>query len=210
MVTAGTMFLIWIGELMTEKNLGNGVSLLIFAGILADLPSTFVQTAATLESTQVSNTIIFIAIALITIVGVVHHRRPEARADFFLRERIRGMKQYGGVDTHLPLRVNLGGVIPINFRGINRGNAAIGGSIFINSPSHRLAGTAAFINKFSIPAALFILFFIFFWFCIYIFLYGGYFPSEPNRGKLQKQGGFVPGIRPGHQTPSILITRSIG
>ena len=211
MVTAGTMLLIWIGELMTEKKLGNGVSLLIFAGILADLPSTFVQTAATLESTQVFNTIIFIAIALITIVGVVFITEGQRQVPISFARRIRGMKQYGGVDTYLPLRVNLGGVIPIIFAVsiVVMPQLVAQFSLILRVNGWRVQPLLSI--KFSIPAALFILFFIFFWFLyLHIFIRRLFSIRNKSRKICKNRAALFPGSDQGIKLLSISITRSIG
>ncbi|HLA26149.1 MAG TPA: preprotein translocase subunit SecY [Patescibacteria group bacterium] len=205
MVTAGTMLLIWIGELMTEKKLGNGVSLLIFAGILADLPSTFAQTAATLESTQVFNTILFIAIALITVVGVVFITEGQRQVPVSFARRIRGMKQYGGVDTYLPLRVNLGGVIPIIFAVSIVVMPQLVAQFFLKSPNEWLAGAASFINKiFNTGGAFYLIFYFLLVFVFTYFYTAVIFHPHQIAENLQKQGGFIPGIRPGHQTAEYL------
>lgn len=205
MITAGTMFLIWIGELMTEKKLGNGVSLLIFAGILARLPATFAQSAATFQSNEALNTILFAAIALITIVGVVFITEGQRQVPISFARRIRGMKQYGGVDTYLPLRVNLGGVIPIIFAVSIVVVPKLIAQFFVKSSSYWLSHTAAFIDRIFNPGSAFYLSFYFFLVFIFTYFYTAViFHPQQIAENLQKQGGFIPGIRPGHQTAEYL------
>ncbi|MBU1148620.1 preprotein translocase subunit SecY, partial [Patescibacteria group bacterium] len=114
-ITAGTIFLMWIGELITEKNIGNGISLIIFAGIVSRYPTQLQQTMATFESTQIITILIFAAIAVLTVAGVVIITQGQRNIPVSYAKRIRGNRMYGGVSTHLPLRVNQAGVIPIIF-----------------------------------------------------------------------------------------------
>lgn len=205
MVTAGTMFLVWIGELMTEKKLGNGVSLLIFAGILADLPSTFAQTAATFESTQILNTALFAGIALITIVGVVFITEGQRQVPISFARRIRGMRQYGGTDTYLPLRVNLGGVIPIIFAVSIVVVPGLIAQFFKDSANYWVSHIAAIVVRAFDPNSAFYLAFYFLLVFVFTYFYTAViFHPHQIAENLQKQGGFIPGIRPGHQTAEYL------
>lgn len=113
--TAGTVFLMWLGELITEKGIGNGVSLIIFAGIVAGLPASAAQIASIFDSTQFFTYLLFGAVAIVTIAGVVIVTEGQRNIPISYAKRIRGNKMYGGVSTHLPLRVNQAGVIPIIF-----------------------------------------------------------------------------------------------
>ena len=114
-MTAGTMLLVWLGELISEKHIGNGISLIIFAGIIAGLPGAVQQTFLVFDRTQVITFGLFAIIAVLTIVGVVIISEGQRNVPVSYAKRIRGMKMYGGVNTHLPLRVNMAGVIPIIF-----------------------------------------------------------------------------------------------
>ncbi|KKU99745.1 MAG: Protein translocase subunit SecY, partial [Parcubacteria group bacterium GW2011_GWA2_48_9] len=114
-VTAGSMFLMWLGELITEKKIGNGISLIIFAGIVARLPISVQQTLATYDSSQLPTIAAFLLVGLVIIAGVVFITEGRRNIPVSYAKRIRGNRMYGGVDTHLPLRVNQAGVIPIIF-----------------------------------------------------------------------------------------------
>src|SRR3989338_2044211 len=121
-MAAGTILLMWIGELISERKIGNGISLLIFAGIVAGLPGTVQRTWLLLSSptggidtTQLMNLVIFAVIAVVTIVGVVFITEAQRKVPVSYAKRVRGNRMYGGVDTYLPLRVNQAGVIPIIF-----------------------------------------------------------------------------------------------
>ncbi len=113
--TAGTIFLMWLGELITEKGIGNGVSLIIFAGIVSGLPSALSNIYVTFDSTQFFTYAAILAITLVTIAGVVIVSEGQRNIPVSYAKRIRGDRSYGGSSTHLPLRVNQAGVIPIIF-----------------------------------------------------------------------------------------------
>ncbi|MBP7811952.1 MAG: preprotein translocase subunit SecY, partial [Candidatus Moranbacteria bacterium] len=112
---AGTIFLMWLGELITEKGLGNGVSMIIFAGIVASLPSGFSRFIATWDPSQIFVYLLFFAVGLITIAGVIFINEGQRAIPVSYAKRMRGAQVYGGAATHLPLRVNQAGVIPIIF-----------------------------------------------------------------------------------------------
>ncbi|KKU12396.1 MAG: Protein translocase subunit SecY, partial [Parcubacteria group bacterium GW2011_GWC2_45_7] len=114
-LTAGTLFLMWIGELISERKVGNGISLLIFAGIIAGLPPAIQRAVVTLDATQITQIVIFAVIALITIVGVVLITQAQRNIPVSYARHMVGQRNAGGVSTHLPLRVNQAGVIPIIF-----------------------------------------------------------------------------------------------
>ncbi|MBU2082161.1 preprotein translocase subunit SecY, partial [Patescibacteria group bacterium] len=114
-VTAGSLFLMWLGELITEKNIGNGISLLIFAGIIAGLPVDLKQTLLTFNPSQIPTYVAFIVTALIVIAGVVIVTEGQRAIPVAYAKRVRGNRVYGGSMAHLPLRVNQAGVIPIIF-----------------------------------------------------------------------------------------------
>ncbi len=113
--TAGAVFLMWLGELISEKGIGNGVSLLIFAGIIARFPVSIRQTLATYTPAQLFSYLAFFIVALIVIAGVVIITEGQRKIPIDYAKRIRGRRVYGGVSTHLPLIVNQAGVIPIIF-----------------------------------------------------------------------------------------------
>ena len=114
-MTAGTMLLVWLGELITEKGVGNGISLLIFAGIVGRIPVVFGQTFVATTSANFFNIITLFAMGLVVIAGIVLINEATRRITVYYAKRVRGNKMYGGQSTHLPLRVNQAGVIPIIF-----------------------------------------------------------------------------------------------
>ena len=114
-MTAGTMFLVWLGELVTERGVGNGVSLLIFAGIVGRLPVAFTQTASTSSNQNFMNILIFVGLGIAVIASIVVINEATRQIAVFYAKRVRGNKTTGGESTHLPLRLNQAGVIPIIF-----------------------------------------------------------------------------------------------
>ncbi len=114
-VTAGTIFLMWIGELISEKKIGNGISILIFAGIVARVPSAIREALLTYESTRLLTYILFIVVSFLVIAGVVFVNEGERKIPVNYAKRVRGIRMYGGVSSYLPIRVNQAGVIPIIF-----------------------------------------------------------------------------------------------
>lgn len=114
-VTAGSMFLMWLGELITEKNVGNGISLLIFAGIIARLPVDIKQILLTYDPSQIPTYLAFLIVAIIVVAAVVIITEGEREIPVAYAKRVRGNRVYGGTTAHLPLRVNQAGVIPIIF-----------------------------------------------------------------------------------------------
>src|SRR3989338_8078765 len=196
----GTMLLMWIGELITEKGIGNGVSLIIFAGIVASLPREIQQELFTFSAEKIPTYVIFIVVSFLVIAGVVVISEAQRNIPVSYAKRIRGNRVYGGVSTHLPLRVNQAGVIPIIF--------ALSILLFPQMVVNFLAGVPnpilqsasravlAFISStWAYAASYFILVFLFTYFYTAVT-----FDPEQISSNLQKQGAFVPGIRPGRPT----------
>jgi len=203
-VTAGTLFLMWIGELMTERKVGNGVSILIFAGIISSLPTVVGRTLSVFDSTQIFNMIVFGAIALVTIVAVVILTEGQRNIPVSYARQVRGNHVYGGTSTHLPLRVNMGGVIPIIFAISIILFPMTLAQFFIRAQSPWLANAAKtvvdILNNQLVYGILYFLLVVAFTF-FYTFVI---FHPQQIAENLQKQGGFVPGIRPGSHTAAYL------
>lgn len=202
--TAGTMFLMWLGELITEKGVGNGVSIMIFAGIVASLPSGASQFLSTFESTQIFTYSVFAVMALVTVAGVVFINEGQRNIPISYAKRVQGAKVYGGTTTHLPLRVNQAGVIPIIF--------AISIILFPTMMAQVLSGVSNqtiahaattvaqwFQNQWVYGISYFLLVVIFTYFYTAII-----FDPHKISENLQKQGGYVPGVRPGKSTSEYL------
>ena len=203
-VTAGTIFLMWLGELITEKKVGNGISLLIFAGIVSRIPSAIQEVIVNFNQEQVINLLVFTLIAVITIAGVVVITEGQRNIPVSYAKRIRGMRMYGGTNTHLPIRVNTAGVIPIIF--------AI--SIILFPPmvaQFLLRADSMLIRNFGQSVISLFQNQIFYGITYFLLVFGfTYFYTavifHPHQiaENLQKNGGFIPGIRPGEQTAGYL------
>jgi len=202
-ITGGTILLMWIGELITEKKIGNGISLLIFAGIVSRIPEIVQETIINFNKEQVVTLLVFALIAVITIIGVVIISEGQRNIPVSYAKRVRGMKMYGGMNTHLPLRVNQAGVIPIIF-AISMivfppmvAQFMLRGSGIISTIGQGIIDI--FNNQVFYGVLYFILVFIFTYFYTAV-IFHPYQIAE----NLQKQGAFIPGIRPGSHTAEYL------
>ncbi|MFC1594910.1 preprotein translocase subunit SecY [Patescibacteria group bacterium] len=203
-VTAGSVFLMWIGELITEFGIGNGVSLLIFAGIVAGIPMALRQTIFTIDPSRIPIVVGFLFSAVVIIGAVVFITEGERPIPISYAKRVRGTRMYGGSSTYLPLRVNQAGVIPIIF--------AISILLFPQMIVSFIAGSQnLFLQRFSeITMNLFnnTWFYGFLYFML-VFLFTYFYTSvtfDPDAisTNLQKSGGFIPGMRPGAPTSAFL------
>ncbi len=203
-ITAGSIFLMWLGELITEKKVGNGISLLIFAGIVAGLPTKLQQIATTFDSTQLFMLIGFIVIAIITVVGVVIINEGQRNVPVQYARQVRGNRTFGGTSTHLPLRVNMAGVIPIIFAISVVLFPSMIAQFLIHAKTAWIANVAThtislFNNQLFYGIVYFVLVFAFTYFYTEVIFH----PAQIAEN-LQKQGGFIPGIRPGKPTSDYL------
>ncbi|MCK5211559.1 preprotein translocase subunit SecY, partial [Candidatus Parcubacteria bacterium] len=203
-ITAGTIFLMWIGELITEKKVGNGISLLIFAGIVSGLPQAIQQIVVTFDQSQLFLLVGFTFIAILTVVGVVVITEAQRNIPVQYAKQVRGNRMYGGTSTHLPLRVNMAGVIPIIFAISVVLFPSMIAQFFIQARTAWIASLATWVielfnNQIFYGVIYFILVFAFTFFYTEVIFH-------PNQiaENLQKQGGFIPGIRPGKHTSEYL------
>ena len=201
---AGTVFLMWLGELITEKGLGNGVSIMIFAGIIAGVPTAFARLLSTWDASQAFTYILFFLIALVTIAGVVFVNDGQRIIPISYAKRLRGSRVYGGASTHLPLKVNQAGVIPIIFAVSIILIPSMIASYFAQSGGGKVADIAIAVNAFLqdpwIYASMYFVLVAVFTYFYTAVIFDPYKISE----NLQKQGGFIPGIRPGTATAEYL------
>lgn len=205
-VTAGTIFLMWLGELITEKHIGNGVSLIIFSGIVSRLPQSIRNTFIAFDNTMVLNLIIFIIIALVTIAVVVLITEGTRNIPVSYARHMVGQKSVGGVTTHLPLRVNQAGVIPIIFAISVIIFPPMIAQFFVHSSVAWVAGSSQWtIDIFKDQWFYGIFYFFMVVFFTYFYTSVIFKPSQIAEN-LQKQGGFIPGIRPGRHTSDYLNT----
>lgn len=201
-ITAGTILLMWIGELITEKGIGNGVSLLIFAGIIANFPNNIRLMIAKIMDYPgaVQSYFLLFLMVIGIIIGVVYFNEARRNVPISYAKRVRGMKLYGGSSTYLPLNLNPAGVIPIIFAfSIAFLPSILAG--FLSGISEgfigRLANSAMiyFNNPWFFGSFIFFLVFLFTYFYTAVT-----FDPKNIAENLQKMGGFIPGIRPGLST----------
>jgi len=203
-VTAGTVFLMWLGELISERKIGNGISLLIFAGIIDRLPSALQKTLMVFEPEQIFNVVLFALIALVTIVVVVIINEGTRNVPVSYARHIRGHRMYGGSNTYLPLRVNMAGVIPIIFAISLIIFPPMLANFFLHAKSQILVQVAQFtLSVFQNRLIYGILYFVFVFGFTYFYTAVVFHPQQIAEN-LQKNGGFIPGIRPGKNTEDYL------
>jgi preprotein translocase subunit SecY len=203
-VTAGTIFLMWLGELISEKKIGNGISLLIFAGIISGLPTALQQVFVNYDPSQLFTLIGMLVIVIITVVGVVVINEGQRNVPVQYARQMRGNRAFGGSTTHLPLRVNMAGVIPIIFAISVLLFPSMTAQFFVNARSTRIAEAAQWVisvfqNQLVYGISYFVLVVAFTYFYTEIV-----FKPDQIAENLQKQGGFIPGIRPGRHTSEYL------
>ena len=204
-MTAGTMIAMWLGELITEYGIGNGISLLIFAGIVGRFPVIVGQTATTLTAEYMTNAMLFAVLGIVVIAATVFINEAVRRISVHYARRIRGNKVYGGATSYLPLRVNQAGVIPIIFAvSLVLLPSLVGGFL---SQTHQpvLQNLGRLFTSLFNPNGIS-------YNVIYFFLVIGFtyfytaitFNPTKIATEIQKYGGFIPGIRPGTPTAQYL------
>jgi preprotein translocase subunit SecY len=205
-LTAGTMFAIWLGELITEQGIGSGISIIIFGGIVAQVP----QRVGQLLVSNPTSLIFFVLITVITVAGIVVVQEGQRRIPVQYGRRVRAMRgnrlmMVGGQSTHIPLRVNSAGMIPLIFAQsilLFPGTIA---SYFVYSTTPWVAQIAMAINSFFNPrgSAYWLMYFVMVIGFTYFYT-DVVFRQQNLADTLQKQGGFIPGIRPGKRTEEYL------
>ncbi|MDP3988521.1 MAG: preprotein translocase subunit SecY [Candidatus Levybacteria bacterium] len=202
---AGTMLLVWLGELISEKGVGNGISLLIFAGIVGRLPVVFGQTISTTTAENSFNMIVFIVMGLLVIASIVTINEATRRITVYYAKRVRGNKMYGGQSTHLPLRLNQAGVIPIIFAVSLVLLPSLIGNYLSAAKNPVLHNIAISISSLFNPDGLFYNGLYFLLVVGFTYFYTAViFNPKKIAEEIQKYGGFIPGIRPGASTASHL------
>jgi preprotein translocase subunit SecY len=204
-MTAGSMLLIWFGELITEYGVGNGISLLIFAGIVGRLPVTLLQAQTVITGENIIQFLLFLMMGVGVIAGIVMINEAVRKVPVAYAKRVRGKALYGGSSTHLPLKLNQAGVIPIIFAVslilLPSMIANFLGQVSNQSVASFFTGLAALLN----PAGLTynMLYFLLVVGFTYFYTAITFNPTK-IAGDLQKYGGFIPGIRPGVTTSNYL------
>jgi preprotein translocase subunit SecY len=194
-MTTGTAFIMWLGEQITERGIGNGISLIIFSGIVADLPDALTQTLqqVTIDQIQPVSLLIVTGVALAVVAVIVFFERGQRRIPIMYAKRMVGRKLYGGQTTHLPLRVNAAGVIPPIFASSllmfpqSLANLSVPGAQTLQD--YLTPGTW----QFNVAYVLLIVFFAFFYTAVT-------FQPVEVADNLKKQNAFIPNVRPGKAT----------
>lgn len=200
-LTAGTIFAMWLGELISEQGIGSGISIIIFGGIVAQIP----QRVGQMLNTNPASLFFFLIITTITIIGIVYIQEGHRRVPVQYGKRVRGTKMYGGQSTHIPLRVNSAGMIPLIFAISILIFPGVIAGYFVNVPNSFVSGLAtAVVNAFNQNSPVY-------WIVYFVMVIGfTYFYTDvifrqQNLPEvLQQQGGFIPGIRPGKRTEDYL------
>ena len=199
-LTTGTAFVMWLGEQITERGIGNGISLIIFAGIVVGLPGAIVSTITDVKTGSLS--IITIAILLIFMIGVVaaivYMERAQRRIPIQYAKRVVGRRVYGGQSTYLPLRLNTGGVIPVIFAASIMSFPQTLGQMIDNRWLQKIVEALNYGEPlYNLVYFLSIIFFCYFYTSII-------FNPEDTAENMRKYGGFIPGIRPGKRTSEFI------
>jgi preprotein translocase subunit SecY len=201
-LTTGTCFIMWLGEQITERGIGNGMSLIIFSGIVVNFPRSVMQTIEQIRTGQlglISMLILLVVMALV-IAGIIFVERGHRRVTVQYAKRVVGRRMYGGSSTHIPLKVNTGGVIPVIFASSILAFPATIAQMFKGPWSE------AITNQLGIGMPLYnllfvsgIIFFAYFYTAII-------FNPDDVAENMRKYGGFIPGIRPGKRTAEYIDT----
>jgi preprotein translocase subunit SecY len=205
-LTAGTMLLVWIGELITENGIGNGISIIIFGGIVASLPGAIgsLVSSGTLAQ-NIAGTSLFLLIGLITVVGIVLINEGQRKIPVHHAKRVRAGRQYGGNTTHIPLKVNSAGMIPLIF--------AVSIMVFPGMVANFLSSSnTEWVRNFAINLSQWLSPNTAPYNIVYFFMVVGFtffytmviFQQQRIPESLQRQGAFIPGVRPGRQTEGYL------
>lgn len=203
-VTAGTVFLMWLGELITEQGIGNGISLIIFVGIIGRIPQVVAQSYASFTPDLLFTYLAFMVVFIVVIAGVIIITEGQRSIPVSYAKRVRGNRVFGGVATHLPLRVNQAGVIPIIFALSIMLFPGVIANFFLGVQNQTIANGAQWVvNLFQNQLFYGVMYFV----LVVVFTY--FYTSvtfDPHQiaENVQKQGGFIPGIRPGKQTANFL------
>jgi preprotein translocase subunit SecY len=198
-MTAGTIFCMWLGELITESGVGNGVSIIIFGGIVSRAPQGFGRTVA--AGGDLLGYVVFLLIELATVAAIVIVTLGERRIPVQYAKRIRGNRMYGGQSTHVPLKVNAAGMIPLIFASSILLFPGIIASYFVYAENELVKNIATAITGIFNTTGWF------YWAAYFVMVIGftyfytaTTFQQQNLPENLQKFGGFVPGIRPGAPT----------
>jgi preprotein translocase subunit SecY len=203
-MTTGSVLLMWLGELITEKGLGNGVSIIIFAGIVGQAPAAV---GAFLASPDPALAMAFLLIAIVAVATIIYIQEGQRRIPVQYASRVRGRRMYQGGQTFLPLRVNMAGVIPIIFALSILAFPAQIAAYFTTSQVRAVADVArAIVGFFNQTSPIYVLLYFLLTVAFTYFYTAFVFKPDETAEQLRKNGGFIPGIRPGRPTQEYLST----
>jgi preprotein translocase subunit SecY len=198
-LTTGTTLVMWLGEQITERGIGNGMSLIIYAGIVVGLPAAVITTFDQLRTGQMGliRLVLLVAVMVLVIAAIIFVERGSRRITVQYAKRVVGRRMYGGASTHIPLKVNTGGFIPVIFASSILAFPATIAQMFANDPTHWMTRVTDQLTM-GMPAynllyVSLIIFFAYFYTAII-------FNPDDVAENMRKYGGFVPGIRPGKRT----------
>jgi preprotein translocase subunit SecY len=204
-LVAGAMIMMWLGELVSEYGIGNGISMVLFAGIVSQLPTALGQTLSIVNTQQMATLIAFVGLFSLVISTVVFMNEAIRKVSIQYAKRMRGSRVYGGQSTHLPIRVNVAGVMPIIFAVSLMLVPSFASRILLSLDNEvardigtKLAIWFAQTNPIYM-ISYFVIVFVFTYFSALIF-----FNTEDISTELKKSGAFIPGIRPGGPTKKFL------
>lgn len=206
-IVAGSMLLMWLGELITEKGIGNGISMIILFGIVATLPSSFASQFTLVQSdpSKITSLIFILLAAVASVIFIVYLNEGQRNIPISYAKRLSNAQAYSGVDSHLPLRVITAGVIPIIFALAFLSVPTFLGQLFSNAQTAWIASTATKLNNWFSPTSWVYSIFYFVLVVGFTYFYTAIiFKPDEIAENLQKQGGFIPGVRPGEETSKYL------
>jgi len=202
-LTTGTMFIMWLGEQITERGIGNGMSLIIFAGIVVNFPRAVIATIDQMQTGQIGLlTMLFLVVLMIGVIAaIIYVERGHRRITVQYAKRVVGRRQYGGSSTHIPLKVNTGGVIPVIFASsILTFPATMSGMFTPGGWADAAVRQIGYgMPLYNLLYVVFIIFFAYFYTAII-------FNPDDVSENMRKYGGFIPGIRPGKRTAEYIDT----
>jgi len=204
-LTTGTTLIMWLGEQITERGIGNGMSLIIYAGIVVGLPSAVITTFDQLRTGQMGliRLILLMVVMVLVIAAIIFVERGSRRITVQYAKRVVGRRMYGGASTHIPLKVNTGGVIPVIFASSILAFPATIAQMFASDPTHWMTRVTDQLTMgmplYNLLYVSLIIFFAYFYTAII-------FNPDDVAENMRKYGGFVPGIRPGKRTAEYIDT----
>ncbi len=204
-LTTGTTLIMWLGEQITERGIGNGMSLIIYAGIVVGLPAAVITTFDQLRTGQMGliRLILLLVVMVFVIAAIIFVERGSRRITVQYAKRVVGRRMYGGASTHIPLKVNTGGVIPVIFASSILAFPATIAQMFANDPTHWMTRVTDQLTMgmplYNLLYVSLIIFFAYFYTAII-------FNPDDVAENMRKYGGFVPGIRPGKRTAEYIDT----